>query len=47
MPLSEGEGEVAVAVLGGEQLAVVVGHRQRVVVLDEEVGSVDVERVQH
>ena len=33
--------------LGREELAIVVGHRQGVVVLDEVVGPVDVERVQH
>ena len=41
MALSEGQGKAAVAVLQGEELAVVVGHGQRVVVLDEEVGTVD------
>ena len=33
--------------LGREELAIIVGHRQGVVVLDEVVGPVDVERVQH
>ena len=45
--LREGEGEVAVAVLRGEQLVVVVGQGQRVEVLDEVVRPVDVVGVQH
>ena len=45
--LGEGKGEVTVAVLRGEELAIVVGQGQRVVVLDEEVRPVDIEGIQH